>query len=89
MKVKRVVSVYDLISDNLIKEICIDDVPLVQLKKILNSGNIDLDVYKVYPISYEQFSEILIFIPELVDLSLNNAGLYVECFQINENNDNP
>jgi len=81
MKVKRVVSVYDLNSDKLIKEICIENVPLVELRKILNSGNSDLDVCKVYPISYEQFSEILKFIPELADLSLHNTGLYVECFQ--------
>jgi hypothetical protein len=81
MKVRRVVSVYDLISDKLIKEISIDDIPIVELRTILNVDKNDLDVYQVYPISYEQLSKFINFIPELSDLSIDNAGLYVECFQ--------
>lgn len=82
MKVKRVVSVYDLTSDKLIKEISIDNIPIDDLRIILHVDNNDIDVYQVYPISDEQLHKFITYIPELSDLNIDNAGLFVECFQV-------
>lgn len=81
MKIRRVISVYDINSEKLIYEISIDHIPIVVLRRILNVDKNDLDVYKVYSISNEQLSDFTNYSLELSELRLENTELYVECFQ--------
>jgi len=82
MKVKRVISCYSTINDELIDEINIDNIPVAELRNILNVDNDDLEVYKIYSISKDQLSKLIHFVPELSTIKLKNIELFVECFQL-------
>ena len=82
MKVKRVICAYSTVNDKLIKEIIIDNIPVTELRNILNVDNNDLEAYKVYAISKEQLSKLTYFVPELSRISLKDVELFAECFQV-------
>jgi uncharacterized protein YutE (UPF0331/DUF86 family) len=82
MKVKRVICSYSTVNDKLIDEINIDNIPVAELRNILNVDNDDLEVYKVYSISKEQLSKLTYFVPELSRVSLKDIELFAECFQV-------
>jgi len=82
MKVKRVIRSYSTVNDKLIDEISIDNIPVAELRNILNIDKDDFEVYKVYPISKEQLSKLISFVPELSRVSLKDIELFAECFQV-------
>lgn len=81
MKVRRVISAYSTINDKLLEEFEINNIPIIELRKILNVEDDDLEVYKVYSISSELLLKFISFIPELSDINLNDVALYIESFQ--------
>ena len=80
MEVKRVVSFYDKVKDNLIEEIEIG-LPVDVLSEILNVTTDDLNVFKVYPITDAILKKLVGIIPDLSKLSLDKVDLFYECFQ--------
>lgn len=81
MKVKRVICTYSTVNDKLIDEFSIDNIPVEELRDILNVDKDDLEVYKVYSISKEQLSKLINFVPELSRVKLKDIELYAECYQ--------
>jgi len=80
MEVKRVISVYDKVKDNLIEEVEID-IPVDVLRKILNVGSDDFNVFKVYPITEDLLEKFIAIVPDLSKLSFDKVDLFYECFQ--------
>jgi len=81
MKVKRAICVYSTINDKLIDEYSIDNIPVIELREILNADKDDVDVYKVYPVSKEQLQKLINFVPELSKIEFEDIELYADCYQ--------
>jgi hypothetical protein len=80
MEVKRVISVYDKVKDNLIEEIEID-IPVDVLREILNVESDDFNVFKIYPITDAQLRKFIEMVPKLSKWSSDKVDLFYECFQ--------
>lgn len=79
MKVSRVICVYNTISDKLIEEISIEQIPFDVLRRVTVPRKNDPLMYDVYEITPETFEQI----KNYVDISpdFDTYSYYIECFQ--------
>ncbi len=81
MKVSREIAIYQKEGDKYIESFEID-LSVDELVNILNvNTDEDPNVYMVYDISKEQYSQIQKIIPKLKEIDFDNVELFYECFQ--------
>lgn len=81
MKLSRIISVFDIKSEELVKEINIDHVSLSSLKEIFNNESNDPMLIKPMHIKRDQMIAINTFLEEKIEY---NDGTYIyqlDCFQ--------
>ena len=82
MKVKRVISVYNLLDDKLIREIDLGNIQVSLLSKILTSNDEDPNFYMIYKLNKEQFLNFIRFAPLLSTITFDsNVEIYLESYQ--------
>ena len=79
MSVRRVLSFYDMNSDELADEIDLS-VPIETLKTIIVADDDDPALYGVYPLDRNQFLEFQKLIPMLSHYDFKIFYIYYECF---------
>ncbi|MFV8324857.1 hypothetical protein [Flavobacterium sp. ZS1P14] len=81
MLVTREIAIYQKDGDKHIESFEID-LSIDELVSILNvDTNEDPNVYMVYEINNEQYSQIQKIIPSLKEIDFDNVELFCECFQ--------
>lgn len=82
MKVIREIAIYQKDGDKFIESFEID-FSVDELIKILHVDiEEDPNVYKVYDLNKEQYSQILKIVPNLKEIDFDNFELFYECFQV-------
>jgi hypothetical protein len=84
MKIKRLISVYSIRNDNLIKECDISNIQVDTLNEILPHNEEDPNFYMVYKLNKEQFEDFRSLIPLLSTIDFDgDIEIYLETYRDN------
>lgn len=82
MKIKRLISVYSIRNDNLIKEFDIGNIQVDTINAILPHNEEDPNFYMVYKLNKEQFENFRGLVPLLFTIDFNSdIEIYLETYR--------
>lgn len=84
MKLERVISVFDIVTESLILEIKIDEISLGTLKRIFRPNTDDPNMYDPYSISIKETEEINRHLVNKISFDFTKNIYQLDCFTINE-----
>jgi len=82
MEVKREIAVYQKKGDKFIESFKIDISANILINILKVDAEDDPNVYLLYTIDKEQYSEFQKLIPTLKNIDFNDVELFYECFQV-------